>query len=62
MSVIVWIGLGAIAFILARTMVNHPLVIAAVLIASSSWASPSSAADAPGAWITTAAKVPAISR
>ena len=25
MSVLVWIGLGAIAFILARTMVHHPL-------------------------------------
>ena len=58
MSVIVWILLGSIAGILARTTVNHSLALAAVLVlASSSWAIPSSAADAPDAWITTKAKM-----
>lgn len=58
MSVIVLIVLGSIAGALGRTMVNHSLALAAVLIvASSGWASPSSAADAPDAWITTKVKM-----
>ncbi len=58
MSVIVLIMLGSIACILGRTMVNHSLALAAVLfIASATWAGPSSAADAPDAWITTKVKM-----
>jgi len=58
MSVIALIVLGSIAGIVARTMVKHSLVLAAVLVvASSSWASPASAADAPDAWITTKVKM-----
>lgn len=58
MSGAVLIILGSIAISLARTMVNHSLVLAAALIiAGASWASPSSAASAPDAWITTDAKV-----
>jgi len=57
MSVIVLLVLGSLAGIVARGMMNHSLVLAAVVIvASSSWASPSSAADAPDAWITTTVK------
>jgi hyperosmotically inducible protein len=61
MSFIVWIVLGSIACIVLSTMVKgraHSLVLAAALaIASSSWASPASAADAPDAWITTKVKM-----
>ena len=49
MSVIVLVMVGAIAGIVARMTVKHSLVLAAVLVAASS--SPSSAADAPDAWI-----------
>ena len=60
MSFIVWIGLGSIACIVLSMMVKgraHSLVLAAALgIASTSWASPANAADAPDAWITTKVK------
>ncbi|HEV8129060.1 MAG TPA: hypothetical protein VGQ14_05335 [Candidatus Eisenbacteria bacterium] len=47
MSAIAWIVLGSLVAMLARTMVNHSLVLAFVLfLAGSSWASPASAADA----------------
>ena len=47
MSAIALILLGSIAAMLARTTLNHSLVLAFVLVgASASWASPSSAADA----------------
>jgi hypothetical protein len=47
MSAIAWIVLGLLVAMLARTMVNHSLVLAFVLfLAGSSWASPASAADA----------------
>ena len=50
--------LGSIACIVARATVNHSLALAgALIIASASWASPSSAAGAPDAWITTKAKM-----
>jgi hyperosmotically inducible periplasmic protein len=55
MSVIVLVMVGAIAGIVARMTVKHSLVLAAVLVAASS--SPSSAADAPDAWITTKVKM-----
>ena len=55
MSFVVLIVLGSIAGIVARTMVKHSLVLAAVLVVASS--SPSSAADAPDAWITTKVKM-----
>ena len=61
MSFIVWIVLGSIACIVLSTTAKtraHSLVLAAALaIASSSWASPASAADAPDAWITTKVKM-----
>jgi hyperosmotically inducible protein len=58
MSVIILIALASLAGIVARTVVNHGLVLTAVVVvASSSWASPSSAADAPDAWITTKVKM-----
>jgi hypothetical protein len=44
MSVLILIGLGAIVCVLAHTMVNHSLSVAAALIVgTSSWASPASA-------------------
>jgi hyperosmotically inducible periplasmic protein len=58
MSVIVLIVLSSLAVSLGRTMVNHSLVLAAVLVVSSAtWASPASAAEAPDAWITTKVKM-----
>jgi len=42
-SMIVLIVLSSIAAMLARTMVKHSLVIAALMVASTSWAGPSSA-------------------
>ena len=57
-STIVLIVLSSMAAILCRTMVKHSLVLAAVLVvASATWASPASAADAPDAWITTKVKM-----
>jgi hypothetical protein len=47
MSAIAWIVLGSLVAMLARTMVNHSLVLAFALVgASASWASLASAADA----------------
>ncbi len=58
MSVIFLLVLGSVAAILVRNMMNHSLVLASVLvIASSSWAIPASAADTPDAWITTKVKM-----
>ena len=58
MSGIVLIVLSSLAVILGRTMVNHSLVLAAVLVVSSAtWASPASAAETPDAWITTKVKM-----
>jgi len=61
MSFIVWIVLGSIAIFALSKMVNrraHVLPLAAVLaIVGAGWASASSAANAPDAWITTKAKM-----
>jgi osmotically-inducible protein OsmY len=58
MYVIVLIVLSSIACIVGRTMMHHALALAAVLVvASASGASPSSAAGAPDAWITTKVKM-----
>ena len=61
MSVIAWIVLSSIASFVASKMLTrqgHAIALAAVLaIASAGWASPSSAAQAPDAWITTKVKM-----
>lgn len=61
MSVIAWIVVSSIASIAASRILarpGHAIALAALLaIACVGWASPSSAADAPDAWITTKVKM-----
>jgi len=61
MSVIAWIFLGLLACFGASKLLNRQrhafALVAALAIASAGWASPSSAADTPDAWITTKVKM-----